>query len=291
MTIHNFVLSYYNNTLNGVHIQKISSSDAASKPHTHDYFQIYYLSKGSLTHYVAQSSSVLNKGDMFIVPPGTQHYIETAPDSLFYTFSFMQDIFGETNDCNRIVVQLLESLLSDQYREIYPKITLPNEELLYTEHLMEQLLHCFHTKPLGHGEIIRAYAIILLSKFAGIYFAAMPQKLTANSEGNRQTILYCVQYIEHNFSENINVNDIARMCSMSKSCFCQLFHQITGYSFHKYLNKCRIEHAIRYILKGYKITSIYGLCGYNDFSTFYRNFKEITGVSPQQYRRTHLTDK
>ena len=40
------------------------------------------------------------------------------------------------------------------------------------------------------------------------------------------------------------------------------------------------------IKKGYKITAIYGLCGYNDFSTFYRNFKKIMGVSPDIYKKS-----
>ncbi len=224
---------------------------------------------------------------MFIVPPGIQHFIKAAPGSLFYTFSFVSDIFGDTNDCNRIVIQLLNTLLSEKNQEIYPKVTLPSDELLHTEQIMEQLLQCFNNKPLGYGEVIRAYAIILLSKFARIYFESMPHKLTANPEDSKQAILHCIQYIEQNYAEEICVTDIARMCSMSKSCFYQLFHQIAGTSFHKYVNKCRIEQAIRYVLQGYKITSIYGLCGYNDFSTFYRNFKEVTGVSPQEYRNTH----
>ena len=38
------------------------------------------------------------------------------------------------------------------------------------------------------------------------------------------------------------------------------------------------------IKKGYKITAIYGLCGYDDFTTFYRNFKKIIGVSPKEYK-------
>ena len=287
MNIHNFVLSYYKNSLDGIHIQKISDSFAASQPHTHEYFQIYYLTKGSLVHYINQSSSILNKGDMFIVPPGIPHFIKATPDSLFYTISFISDIFGESNDCNRIVIQLLNTLISESNQEIYPKITLPSEELLHTEQIMEQLLQCFMKKPLGYGEIIRAYAVILLSKFARIYFESMPYKLTAVPEDSKQAILRCIQYIDQNYTDNICATDIARMCSMSKSSFYHLFHQITGTSFQKYVNKCRIEQAIRYILKGYKITSIYGLCGYNDFSTFYRNFKEVTGVSPQEYRSTH----
>ena len=42
---------------------------------------------------------------------------------------------------------------------------------------------------------------------------------------------------------------------------------------------------MKYIEDGYKITAIYGLCGYNDFTTFYRNFKKIMGCSAEEYRQ------
>lgn len=283
MDIHNFVLSYYQNSADGLHIQRIHTSTDASKPHTHDYFQIYYIARGRLTHYVENASSVLSRGDMFIIPPGSLHYIAPGPDADFYTFSFQPDIFGETNHCNRLVNHFLSTLTAN--REIQPKITLPSEELLPTEGIMEQMLKNFTAKPLGYGEALRAYGVLLLTQFARLYYESMPLTLSPGPENNRQAILHCVQYIKDNFAENITLSDITRMCSMSKSCFCDLFRQVTGTSFRKYLSQCRIEKAIHYIRQGYKITAIYGLCGYNDFSTFYRNFKEVTGLSPESYRR------
>lgn len=40
---------------------------------------------------------------------------------------------------------------------------------------------------------------------------------------------------------------------------------------------------------GEKITTTSMLCGYEHFSTFYRNFKEIMGVSPSKYQRSART--
>lgn len=38
------------------------------------------------------------------------------------------------------------------------------------------------------------------------------------------------------------------------------------------------------ILTGEKLSSVSTLCGYNDFSTFYRNFKKYMSVSPAEYQ-------
>lgn len=287
MSIHNFVLSYYENAVDGIHIQRRSASEAASKPHMHTYFQIYYVAKGSLTHYVGNASSVLTRGDMFIIPPGTSHHITRGTDAEFYSFSFMPDTFGEPTDSNRLAVGFLRTLEKAGNDHIHPKITVPSDEVLHIESIMSEMLRTFQQKNLGYGEALRAYGILLLNLFVRVYYETMPDKFQLDTQSSRQAVLLGIQYIDQNFTEQLTLDDIARRCAISKSCFCSQFTAITGTTFHKYLNTCRVNHAVGYIKKGYKLTSIYGLCGYSDFSTFYRNFKKVTGLSPEEYRQLH----
>lgn len=86
-----------------------------------------------------------------------------------------------------------------------------------------------------------------------------------------------------------SLNAFAFRSAMSKTCFCVLFKNITGVSFHRFLNTCRVKKATEMIRGGEKITTASMLCGYEHFSTFYRNFKEIMGVSPSQYQRSAQT--
>lgn len=287
MAIHNFVLSYYDNAVDGIHVQRRTASEAASQPHTHAYFQIYYVAKGSLTHYVGNASSILSRGEMFIIPPGRTHYIKDITDAVFYSFSFMPDTFGEPTDMNRMAVGILRTLEKAGGDEMRPKITVPSDEVLHMESIMSEMLRTFERKSLGYGEALRAYGILLLNLFVRVFYETMPEHFQLDAQSSRQAVLLGVQYIDQNFTEQLTLDAIAHRCAMSKSCFCSQFSAITGTSFHKYLNTCRINHAIRYIKKGYKITSLYGLCGYNDFTTFYRNFKKVTGLSPEEYRKIH----
>lgn len=285
MDIKNFVLTYYKNAADGFHIHRVEKSTEAQKPHTHMYFQIYYVIKGTLTHFVSGESSHLSRGDMSIIPPGTVHYINPEQDTVFYSFSFMPDSLGEPGQHNRLAINFLRSLQSDTDNyQIRPKITLPSDEIFYVEGIMEHILKEFTEKPFGHGETIRSYAILLITMFARSYFEARPGDMTSHFEDNRQFVLHCIQYIDHNFADKLSLEEIAKRSAMSKSCFCKLFYQITGHSFNNYLNMCRIKQATVYIRQGYKITGVYGLCGYSDFSTFYRNFRKFMGISPQTYK-------
>ncbi len=284
MDIKNFVLSYYRNSNDGFHIHKVENTLEAKKPHTHDYFQVYYIAKGSLTHFVENDSAHLTQGDMCIIPPQTIHYITPQPGTVFYSFSFMPNFLGDPNQNNRLAVTFLRNLQTEKTRSIRPKVSLASEEIFYVENIMEHILKEFNLKPFGYDETIRAYALLLVTMLVRGYFETIDENISDHFENNKQFILHCIEYMENNFTEEISLEEIARRSAMSKSCFCRIFSNVTGYTFNSYLNKLRIQKAEEYIKQGYKITAVYGLCGYNDFSTFYRNFKKIKGVSPQTYK-------
>lgn len=282
MDVKNFVLSYYRNSMENFHIQKLEKPTEAKKPHTHEYFQIYYIAKGSLTHHIENTSSELRQGDMFIIPPKMMHYISPAPDTVFYAFSFMPDFFNEANTNTKLVTLFLRNLRASQ--SILPKVSIDAKDIRYIESVLERMLDEFNRKDFGFGELIYAYAVLLVAVLARNYFKQnTPPEYFDNS---KQFVLHCIEYIESNFADQITLDEMSKRSAMSKNSFCALFYKLTGHTFHQHLNLCRIKKATEYIKEGYKITAIYGLCGYSDFSTFYRNFKKIIGLSPNAYKKT-----
>ncbi|MBR1968946.1 MAG: helix-turn-helix transcriptional regulator [Clostridia bacterium] len=283
MDIKNFVLSYYKNAAEGFHIQRVEKPNEAKKLHSHEYFQIYYIEKGALTHYVESSASRLVAGDMFIIPPGINHRIEEEHQTIFYSFSFMPDSLGESAASNSFAIDFLRRLSHDS--TIRPKITLPYDKVLCVENIMEEIYKEFTERNISGKDIIRSYGIILVTMFARIYYESSKASIISHFDDCRQFVLHCVSYIENNYFQDIRLDSMVKLSAVSKSSFCKIFSEITGCSFNKYLNMCRIRKSTEYIKRGYKITAIYGLCGYNDFSTFYRNFKNIIGVSPREYAK------
>lgn len=285
LNIRNFVLSFYDNAADGIHIQRLEKPREAKEFHTHVYFQIYYIKKGSLTHFVEDYSSKLSAGDMFIIPPGVVHRIEDDEGISFYSLSFMPEIIEEMSHTASFAANFLHRIEKETC--IRPKITLPPKEVLRIETLVEQIYDEFQNKALAGGEIVKMYTALLISLFARIYYDLSNELPIPQSKDKNHLMLYCIDYIKLNYFKSLSIEDMLRLSALSRSDFCVRFREITGYSFLQYLNICRIKKACEHIKNGEKITSIYSFCGYDDFSTFYRNFVKVTGVSPAQYREAN----
>ena len=280
MDIKKFVLSYYENATENFYIARHTQPVEALKLHSHDYFQVYYISGGRVIHRLEKGDAVLVHGDVFILPPDVPHYIE-LPDGKadFYSMSFKQGFVGSDS---KLIYDLLQFLTDAAPEKLQPKISLPGEDCAFTEVLFNRIMNEFSGNATGRLELIREYASVLLALFARIYFAEQAESIS--TEANKKAVMYCIEYIGNHLDEDITLSETVKRSAMSKTSFCSIFYSVTGQTFKSYLNEQRIKKAVELISSGLKISEVCSLCGYSDFSTFYRNFKKYTSVSPKAYR-------
>lgn len=286
MDIKNFVLSYYKNSIEGFHIQKIDHSTEAKKPHSHDYFQVYYVVKGSLTHHLLGHTSCLERGDMFIVPPHTVHYISIEDNTVFYSCSFMKEFIGKTIENNKLARNFLEML--EKSENVRPKISIATDEVLSVEMIMSSINKEFKDKRFGYEDTIRIYVNLFIMLFARKYMENISTDIIQIGTSMREIVLGAIEYIDQNCTEKLALADITEMLAISKSSFCKLFLEATGKTYNEYVNECRIKKSLAYLQKGHNVTAIHGLLGYADYSTFHRNFIKIMGMTPSKYKKQHF---
>lgn len=93
-----------------------------------------------------------------------------------------------------------------------------------------------------------------------------------------------LRFVQHNFSEEIGVEDIARYAGISRS---QLYRAFVGQctmSPHEFLQRYRINKACRLLQHGgFSVTEIAGSVGFSDPLYFSRVFKKIKGMTPSGY--------
>ena len=286
MNVKNFVLSYYKNSAENFHIQKLDKVTEAQNPHTHEYFQIYFISKGSLKHHVENKSAHLNQGDMFIIPPGVTHYITPSQNTVFYSFSFMEDLFSEQHTNNKLARNFLRLLQTNEDIYVKPKILMNAEEIFYIENLMAHILKEFTTKPIAYYDTVQAYAQLLVTILAREYFTKDEHNITEHFNDNRQFVLHCVEYIENNYNQNISINTLAKLCHCSESGFFKLFRKSTGVTPITYKHNIMIQHALDLLSHTtLSIEEVSSKTGFSSSNYFRTVFLKLTGTTPKELRK------
>lgn len=97
------------------------------------------------------------------------------------------------------------------------------------------------------------------------------------------------EYIIQNFTREIVLEKIATQAHISPSAFCRYFKARTKRTLKEFVNDLRINYACQLLEENqHSITQICFEAGFNNISNFNRRFKEIKGITPQQYRTNIL---
>lgn len=94
--------------------------------------------------------------------------------------------------------------------------------------------------------------------------------------------------MEDNYA-TVTLSSLAEHFHYSTSYLSKLIHQNMGMSFREILITLRMDHA-KLLLKetDKSIIDISASLGYKNPENFSRNFKELTGLSPRDYRKKYF---
>ena len=95
-------------------------------------------------------------------------------------------------------------------------------------------------------------------------------------------------YIRENLTEIVSVEEISKALYITKSHLHHLFSKNLKLTPAKYITQKRLMLAQKKIRRGGKPTVIFAECGFEDYATFFRNYKKHFGYSPAEQRNTEV---
>lgn len=283
-------LDYFSAAERHYNLRRISDSQIKEN-HYHDFFQICFVLRGQIEHCHDGKMIPLGRGDAFIIPPGLSHELRfTGDESEIYSLSFEESIFHPgfpQSGAHKFLVTLQGNPLAAREQPLKLRVSLDADQRQTVQALMECLMReqqRDHTGEMTAAPSLIAAILYILSQS----YYQQPQ----NEEEYNEVTAYnnilssCAEYLDQHYNEHITLEVLLKQFGMSRSSFCTLFPQFTGLSLKQYLSRKRILEAEALIRSRPELpmSEVAERVGYEEISTFYRNFVRIAGVSPSKYK-------
>ncbi|MBE5940089.1 MAG: response regulator transcription factor [Lachnospiraceae bacterium] len=99
-----------------------------------------------------------------------------------------------------------------------------------------------------------------------------------------------LHYINHNYTKNITLENIAPLFGYNSSYLGKIFNKKVGENFNSYVDHIRIEHSKELLLNdNAKVYAIAEKVGYRSVDYFHIKFKKYVGQSPAEFRKKNRT--
>ncbi|MHC1682049.1 MAG: AraC family transcriptional regulator [Clostridiaceae bacterium] len=254
-------------------------------PHTHNYFEIFYVFKGSCQMKFENELLSLSEGDLCIIAPDSLHsLIHDDEDCTVIAISIRKSTF----DSAFFPLLTQKDLLSNFFRAILYNKTSSNYLLFFTdndEDVKSIIKNLFmeYTKEDTYSNNGCISWVNLLFSFILRNYCEKVQFYKYNLSTDFHLIM---QYIKQNY-KLLTLSSLSNFFNYSEAHLSLIIKKNTGLSFIKLITSLKMSDAIDYLKNSdMSIEKISELTGYNSSDHFSRTFKQHYGCSPQQYRNS-----
>lgn len=129
-------------------------------------------------------------------------------------------------------------------------------------------------------EELKAYILDFLLACGG--------KMSCEGKKQKNQIIQAAEYyIEAHMGEKILAKDVAKHVNLSDVYFTSYFKMKTGTNFRDYVIRSKMEYVKNLMgrLPAMPVAEVAASIGYDDYRSFYRIFKQYTGVNPSEYTK------
>lgn len=125
--------------------------------------------------------------------------------------------------------------------------------------------------------------LLLICELCGESKGQQPER----SKEKEAHVRHLVSYIGDHYGDELTLEQLAKAVNLNKYYAGKLFKESTGLTLFDYIRKRRVVEAKRLLLQDPErsVTDISLEVGFKQLSHFSSSFKQITGVSPEQFRK------
>jgi AraC-like DNA-binding protein len=149
--------------------------------------------------------------------------------------------------------------------------------------LVQEMLYEQQTQRTGYQTMIKAHLLEL---------AVLTLRWQRNDEfridrfsDSAARVAHYAARLKTEFFHASSLDAAAQAVGLGRRRFTELFRELTGESWRRYVNRLRMDYATKLLVSTERsVTAIAFECGFEELSHFHHSFKDSFGVSPLTYR-------
>lgn len=259
--------------------------------HCHKEYELNYVSQAKgVKRIVGDSIEIIDDYDLVLITSeNLEHVWEqhecTSKQIREITIQFSPDMFNSLLwDKNQF------SSIRKMLEQAQKGISFPMPAILKVYHQLDSLA----SEKQGFYSVMKFLSVLYeLSLFideAKTLSSSSFAKIKVQSDSRR--VQKIQTYIDEHYKEDLRLEQLADMVSMTPVAFSRFFKLRTGKRLSDYIIDIRLGHAIRMLVDS--TMSIYEICyenGFNNISNFNRLFKKKKECSPKEFRENYHKKK
>lgn len=264
-----------------------------STVHKHNFLELIYVISGSAVHYIDDTEYKVTKGDLLLIDTDQTHFHKSETGVLFADMVLLPEFISENLYSTHTAIDIFAYYLynSEQFSTNglprTPLIRFKGNDLIAADAIVNTMCDEILNRGSNYAEIVSSYLNIL-------FYMIIRNIETTNSDrvmnDIRDIIPGIIDYIEKHASSQISMNEMAKKYFYSPAYFSRAFKKNFGVSFSAYVQSVRVQKVIELLdCTTLSVEEISEKIGYHDKRELKRAFKNVTGTTPGEYRKTKMT--
>lgn len=261
-----------------------------SESHHHNYYELLYVYEGDCIYHFQNKTFPLHQGQLLILSPDTDHYIEMSEHGLGLTINIRKSTFQNTFNQLMDEHSLLSTFFADtlHHTQTSNYITFNIENTSEYDYLIQQIFDESNSTE-NHSNMI---CISLLNLFFGKLLQDFGNTIHLYSDVKNESFNsifpLMLKYVYSNYA-TISLPVMSQIFHYNESYISQLFKKYLNQNFSSIVQELRLNHA-RSLLETTSTTleKIAEEVGYHSPDHLSRIFKKTYGVSPSVYRKNNI---
>ena len=246
----------------------------------HPFYELVFVSSGTLTVKSESFSGVLNKYDLIIHRPNEYHSListESSPTVIIigFTCEGMPSNFSVLpQKLTELEVKKLAEIVKEGRSVFMPPHNVPVYDMKKNKN-----------QPYGAEQMLKISIEYFFISMIRERIITENQTETTYQRFNANEI---IRYLDDKYKEKITLGELSFIFGTNRTTLCKEFKNATGKTVSEYVSIKKLEDAKRKIIDtNATFTEISNSLNFESIHYFTRFFKKNTGMSPKEFRRNY----